>query len=573
MYCQHFNLKKKPFQISSDNDFLWLGKAHGTALDLLKKGMEQDHSLLVLTGDIGTGKTTLVNEIIKTLDKRTRYVKIEDPGFELHALFQVIAQAFGFEKQYNGQEKFSSGVLSFLRRMETEGKKVLVIVDESQRIPKRFLREMVSWSQFGLNHVLTVLLAGQLELLEVLRLYLGREWPDHIHVQTSLGPLDLEETRAYISKRLSIAGTDRPIFLDTAVQEVHRYSKGIPRVINISCDQALIQAFADDKDTIDGPTVQKAVLSLELPLTGGRERPPDVQNQQDTGREDPDREMEFLESHPPKKTRGGKRIAAGLAAACICLFMGYRFYWGPVFAVKQEKTGSVLSGPGPEPESIEQGKIKEIKSIDLQVIKNSKTPEPEIKDSVPAVNVLSLPSPSGITDKKGTGLGYTPEDEVSRLDPDPVKAENRTWIEDPAGEASTSESSGPSPGEGIQPILSDPLERESEAPRDIDSFVRKVFLSEEKKSVFMGSIVPPPEHDFPEGQGLEPGDSSEQKKGADPLVETENRGQDSGLESGLEPEPSGPKSEPFDPKSESSGPKPEPDAIIDWLLKKRAAGK
>jgi len=99
MYYQYFSLEKKPFQINSDNDFLWLGKKHAKALESLKRGIKEKQGLLALIGDVGTGKTTLLNEIIHTLDTQTLFVKIADPGVEMHHLFLTIAQAFGFEDQ------------------------------------------------------------------------------------------------------------------------------------------------------------------------------------------------------------------------------------------------------------------------------------------------------------------------------------------------------------------------------------------------------------------------------------------------------------------------------------------
>jgi len=246
MYYQHFNLEKKPFQINSDNEFLWLSKKHTIALDSLKRGMAEEQGLLALTGDMGTGKTTLLNEIINTLDMETLVVKIPDPGVEMSHLFLTIAQAFGFEDQYQKEKKFSSGFFPFLKTAENKGKNVLVIVDEAQRIPKRFLKEIASWSKSGFNQVLTVILAGQLEFRNILRSTLGAAWQDCINVHAFLEPLDEKETKTYINKRLEMAGTTRKIFLISAISEIHTYSKGIPRMINTSCDQALIAAFVKD---------------------------------------------------------------------------------------------------------------------------------------------------------------------------------------------------------------------------------------------------------------------------------------------------------------------------------------
>jgi len=266
MYCQHFNLEKKPFQISSDNQFLWLGEKHASALEVLKQGISQNQGLMVLTGDVGTGKTTLINEIIHTLDAETRSVVIADPCFEMHHLFLTIAQAFGFEDQYQTKKKFSSEFASFLKRENAGGRKVLVIVDEALRIPERFLKEIISWSDFKLNHVLTVILAGQLEFHHVLETDMGQGWRDKIQTHASLEPLDENETKIYINKRLEFSGSKRKIFLISAIHEIHAYSKGFPRTINIACDQSLIAAFAKGMRLVDVPTFKEALGQLDLPI-------------------------------------------------------------------------------------------------------------------------------------------------------------------------------------------------------------------------------------------------------------------------------------------------------------------
>ena len=107
MYCTHFNLKKKPFQLSSDNSFLWLGNTHARALDLLKRGIEGPEGLLILTGDIGTGKTTLIHELRHCLPQETAVAHITDPSIELHYLFLSIARALGFDELYREGEEFA----------------------------------------------------------------------------------------------------------------------------------------------------------------------------------------------------------------------------------------------------------------------------------------------------------------------------------------------------------------------------------------------------------------------------------------------------------------------------------
>jgi type II secretory pathway predicted ATPase ExeA len=320
MYRKHFNLEKKPFQISSDNQFLWLGKKHASALESLKQGIAQNQGLLVLTGDVGTGKTTLINEIIHTLDAKTQAVIIADACFEMHHIFLTIAQAFGFEDQYQKGKKFSAEFVSFLRTVNTRGRKVLVVVDEAQRIPVRFLKEIIAWSEFRLNHVLTVILAGQLEFQTVLGT-LGQGWWNHIQTNVSLEPLDENETKIYINKRLELAGSKRKIFLISAIHEVHVYSKGFPRLINIACDQALIAAFAKGMRLVDPPTFKQALGQLDLPIIPlGKKKV------------DPNETIPIQGAWFQKKI-----LIGGGAFVLICLFSGYSYYGdNGSFAFKKE---------------------------------------------------------------------------------------------------------------------------------------------------------------------------------------------------------------------------------------------
>ncbi len=310
MYCQHFSLKKKPFQISPDNSFLWLGDKHAQALTLLKTGMAQNQGLMTLIGDVGTGKTTLLNEIIHTLDNEALYVKIADPYFEINLIYQVIAHALGFEHQK--QKKKSSSFYSFLQTVKN--KKVVVIVDEAQRISQHFLKEIISWTKFGFNEALTIILAGQLEFQDVLNASQNKTVQnDDIKVKAFLEPLNEQETMAYIKRRLELAGTNQNIFLETTVHEIYNYSKGIPRLINISCDQALITAFADNLKIVDVPTFQQAIKSISLP---------DVKSENQLLKT----EDQLLENRPPPaRQRSILIFFAGLAVGA-CIFLAYLFY-------------------------------------------------------------------------------------------------------------------------------------------------------------------------------------------------------------------------------------------------------
>ena len=463
MYSQHFNLEKKPFQINSDNEFLWLGEKHAIALESLKNGVEEEQGLLALTGDVGTGKTTLLNEIIHTLDAKTLFVKIADPGVEMHHLFLTISQAFGFENQYQKRGKFSSVFYSFLKTAGDKGKKVLVLVDEAQRIPQRFLKEIASWSEFGLNQALTIILAGQLEFDDILRSTLGTTWQDTIKVHAFLEPLNEEETKIYINKRLEKAGTTRKIFIIPAAHEVYTYSKGFPRMINILCDQALIAAFAKGMKIIDTPTVKQVIGQLDLPYLPSKTE------------EEKKRPGENTFSHG--RPRFPKKTMAGLAAAaCIGLAIGYLFHNGYL-------PYTMPTSPSAQP-------------VDMKPMgKNPKEKRPptaieaknDFKDTGQNLNRTIQPSDTKTRhpeDKKlegrNIGLGYTPAPfpEEKKL-PSPVLIENIVKISRKA----------------------------KDSPKNMDWFIKEVFQFEEqtieitkpsiKSKTDMGQLPKPTSYEQP----------------------------------------------------------------------------
>ena len=311
MYCTHFKLKKKPFQLSADNSFLWLSSTHARALDLLKTGIDDARRLMVLSGDIGTGKTTLIHELCHCLPQTTAVAHITDPSIERHYLFLSIAQGLGFDDLYGEGEKFAPVLWAFLKRQSQAQKKYLIIIDEAHLIPKQFLALLSSWAKFAPEKTLTLILAGQLELHQVMEKTLGLSWQKQVDVYAMLSPLEEKQTRDYINRRLELAGATHKIFIPEAVREVHRYTKGIPRRINIACDQAMIAAYTKDMQTVDAQIFQEAVGILKLPQVPAVVSPPvSVSQTQPT---DP-------------KPRRPKKILPIVAAAVLLIVIAYTFY-------------------------------------------------------------------------------------------------------------------------------------------------------------------------------------------------------------------------------------------------------
>ena len=342
MYCSHFNLKKKPFQLSTDNSFLWLGDTHARALGLLRHGIDSVQRLLVLTGDIGTGKTTLIHELCNFLPQTTAVAHITDPSIERRHLFFSIARDLGFGALYEGGKKFDSVLSAFLSRLNPESK-CLIIIDEAHLMSERFLAQIPAWAQSAPDNTLTFILAGQLEFHQVLEETLGRSWQAQVDVHAMLSPLDEQQTRDYINRRLELAGATESIFIPETVREVHKYTKGIPRRINIACDQAMIAAFSKDMQTVDARTFREAVGILELPQVPAvvLRAAPDIQA-----------------PLTPPRGRRQLMVLPALAAAVLLVVIAYAFY-SPTFFVPAPAATAVH---GASPATVVRQEVPQTKS-------------------------------------------------------------------------------------------------------------------------------------------------------------------------------------------------------------------
>ncbi|MGM0654708.1 MAG: AAA family ATPase [Thermodesulfobacteriota bacterium] len=470
MYCNHFNLKKKPFQLSADNSFLWLGNTHARALDLLKSGVDGAQRLMVLTGDIGTGKTTLIHELRHCLPETTAVAHITDPSIERHYLFLSIAQDLGFDGLYGEGEKFAPVLWAFLKRRRQAQKKCLIIIDEAHLIPEQFLALLCSWAKFAPDKALTLILAGQLELHQVMEKKLGLSWETQVDLHAMLSPLEEKQTRDYINRRLELAGATYRIFIPEAVREVHRYTKGIPRRINIACDQAMIAAYTKDMQTVDAQTFQKAVGILKLPEVPAAVSQP----------------VPSPQTHPANPgPRRRVRIVSTLAAAFLLAVIAYFFY------------PRMLSVP------------------DQISLSPSKTPVTQKAPAVvPATTVPNIAAKAAHGD-----------------------------LPEPTAPLETSQAAPQVPPlerDQVPQAAAEQIAVERDKPADMDAFIKEVFIIDKADSM---------------ARALDPSPPPSSHKTPVPAVPPASRHQSS--------EPA------YDPTSATSV-QPDPDAAIDWLIRKKS---
>jgi len=267
MYTSYFNLDIKPFQIASDPKFIWLGEKHKEALATLTYGVLDNKGFMLLTGDVGTGKTTLINALIKGLSEDVLYASVPDPRLGLNDLLNYIANSFGIRKNFKTKGKFLIYFSEFLARCHQNKKQVLLLIDEAQLLTQDLLEEIRLLSNIqkdGLN-LLNIFFVGQDEFNEILERPENRAVAQRLTLNYHLKPLTDRETEEYIKHRLSVAGANRQIFDAEAFMEIHRYSGGFPRRINILCDHCLLTGFVREQRVIGADVVRSCAYELKIP--------------------------------------------------------------------------------------------------------------------------------------------------------------------------------------------------------------------------------------------------------------------------------------------------------------------
>jgi type II secretory pathway predicted ATPase ExeA len=266
MYRSHYNLSEKPFQLTTDPKFLWLGEKHKEALATLKYGVIEQKGFLLVTGDVGTGKTTLINALLDTLDENTLVANIKDPALNLIDFFNLIAISFNISQKFESKVDFIVYFSQFLKEVYSENKGVLLIIDEVHSLSKELLEHIRLLSNIELpsEKLLNIFLVGQNEIHQTLSLQQFRAIRQRISLAYQIQPLSERETSEYIKHRLKVAGTEKEIFNQGAVWEIYRFSNGYPRLINIICDHGLLTGFTRDLKKITSAIIKECSQELRF---------------------------------------------------------------------------------------------------------------------------------------------------------------------------------------------------------------------------------------------------------------------------------------------------------------------
>lgn len=257
MYEAFYGFRSKPFSLLPDPEFLYPSKKHQMALTLLEYGLWNQASFSVITGDIGTGKTTMIRHLLNKMDRDLVVGLISNTHPSFGELLQWILLAFNLE--YSGKDKVGmyKTFVDFLIREYAASRRTVLIIDEAQNMGPEALEELRMLSNINAekDQVLQIILVGQIGLRDHLRDPSLEQFAQRIAVDYHLEALDPEETREYIRHRLKVAGGDQNLFTDEACIAVHQYSGGVPRLINLLCDTALVYGYAEQKRLVDSGLV------------------------------------------------------------------------------------------------------------------------------------------------------------------------------------------------------------------------------------------------------------------------------------------------------------------------------
>jgi general secretion pathway protein A len=266
MYNQFYGFRESPFEITPDPDFLFLSESHREALAHLVYSAKERKGFTVITGEVGTGKTTLVQTFLSRLNGKVKTAYIFNPKLTSIDFLRYICEDFGLKEEKHSKGQYIAQLHNFLLENYSRDEQVILIIDEAQSLPPALLEEvrLLTNLETPKSKLLQVILVGQPELNAVLNSYPFRQLKQRISLRYHLQPLDEEDTKKYLETRIANAGALNPhIFTAKAMEKLFSYSRGIPRLINIISDHALLAGYSENKKIIGPKMIKEAVQKLE----------------------------------------------------------------------------------------------------------------------------------------------------------------------------------------------------------------------------------------------------------------------------------------------------------------------
>ena len=270
MYTDYYKLKSLPFQLTPDPRFFFGSSGHNGAMAYLTYGLSQSEGFIIITGDVGAGKTTLVSYLLSTLDPETYvWARVVTTQLQADDMLRMVASSFALPTDGADKATLLSRVQAFLEQNHGDGKRVLLVVDEAQNLPVPALEElrMLSNFQVGERTPLQCLLLGQPQFRTVLGARDLDQLRQRVIASYHLGPLNAAETRAYVEHRLKLADwKSDPTITDEAFQRIYDYTGGVPRMINVICSRLLLFGFLEEVHSLDADAVERVAVEHEREL-------------------------------------------------------------------------------------------------------------------------------------------------------------------------------------------------------------------------------------------------------------------------------------------------------------------
>jgi type II secretory pathway predicted ATPase ExeA len=266
MYCELFQLTEPPFRLTPDPQFLFASKQHARAKAYMESTIWLADGFVVITGDIGSGKTTLIESFLVDLPADIVLAHISQTQLSPVEFLQALLVEFGLKPFRKPKVELLGMIKDFMVQQYAAGKKILLVIDEAQNLSRKVLEEvrLLSGLETQKEKLLRIILAGQPELSRKLDSPRLEQLMQRVRLRFHLGALSKRETHEYITHRLKVAGAgERTIFDAAACDLVFRYAGGVPRLVNVLCDTALLCAFAEERTTIDHGLVKAAVEELQ----------------------------------------------------------------------------------------------------------------------------------------------------------------------------------------------------------------------------------------------------------------------------------------------------------------------
>ncbi|MEW6534973.1 MAG: AAA family ATPase [Candidatus Auribacterota bacterium] len=278
MYKEYFGLKDNPFDLTPDSHFLFPSKKHQEALAHLTYGIEARKGFILITGEVGAGKTTLCRALLSRVNENVEVAFVLNSYLNAFEILQTINQDLGIHTKAQSKKELIDELNEFLLRQKQQNKNVVVLIDECQNLPFETLEQlrMLSNLETEKEKLLQIIMVGQPELLDILGSPELRQLNQRITVRYHLYPLDFNETVEYIYHRLRIAGAqeDAVEFSESSLKMIYKFSHGVPRIINVVCDNALLAAYVAETKKVSPGLVKKAIREIK-----GKKPLKDIENQ------------------------------------------------------------------------------------------------------------------------------------------------------------------------------------------------------------------------------------------------------------------------------------------------------